>query len=245
MTQYKFGIIVSPTYRSRAYLQSLKHTKLYPSVVLKLPGAEPIWNGLDELEIPLGSHENFVFKPNEAIDQTLSFMKTKIINLDMPDINNPHTHEQLSKQEEKIFVYSGLPGVILRPPIFRIGKKFLHVHGGEAPEYSGSTAFYYSLLQEDRIGVTAIWMNEGIDTGATIERSIYPVPYGINIDNIYDPVIRAHLLSKVLKKIVEGSTVSKAQDESKRVTYYVIHPILKHIVLRKCGLIKGVTPLSS
>ena len=40
---------------------------------------------------------------------------------------------------------------------------FLHVHGGWAPEYRGSTAFYYGVVREHFLGTTAMWLDEGIE----------------------------------------------------------------------------------
>ena len=60
-----------------------------------------------------------------------------------------------------------------------IEKKFLHVHGGYLPDYKGSTTNYYSLINENTIGASAIFLTtsgtttEGTFTLALADRAEY------------------------------------------------------------------------
>ena len=51
-----------------------------------------------------------------------------------------------------------LSTVLLKEKILDTGKKFLHIHGGYLPDYKGSTTNYYSLINENTIGASAIFL---------------------------------------------------------------------------------------
>ena len=108
---------------------------------------------------------------------------------------------------------------------------FLHIHCGWLPDYRGSTTIYYSILKEKMCGVSAILLNEGIDTGKIVAKEKYPIPpKDMNIDYVYDSIIRADLLVKVLKSREKWVPVRQSENGT---TYYVIHPILKHLAYVK------------
>ena len=131
-------------------------------------------------------------------------------------------------------IYSGFGGQIVSDKLLDFGIPFLHVHSGWLPEYRGSTTIYYSLLQDFECGVSAILMDKNIDDGPIIKRRIYPPPpKGMNIDYLYDNAIRANLLIEALESwLVDGCfSDGTQQTEEDASTYYVIHPLLKHIAL--------------
>ena len=71
-----------------------------------------------------------------------------------------------------------------------------------------------------------------IDNGDIVARRKYPAPAaGLDLDHIYDNAIRADLLSDVLAGWNQNQEFKEfiKQDESESQTYYVIHPVLKHL----------------
>ena len=151
--------------------------------------------------------------------------------------------------EANLAIYRGLPAVvlvfsgyrtgILREAAFQIGKHFLHVHGGYVPDYRGSTTFYYSILKERMMGASAIWMDKGIDTGPVLARRRYPAPNDIDIDYIADPLVRADLLAEVLTHRASAGMWPQTEyvPAEEGETFHKIHPVLKHLALRRTGLI--------
>lgn|GEM_PF-1934382 len=150
------------------------------------------------------------------------------------DVNNPDIVAAIADAPGDTIVYFGLGGVILGKALLGCGKRFLHIHGGYAPRYRGSTAFYYSLLRERSMGATALWLGNRIDAGPVLARRRYPPPKGVDIDRVGDPMIRAHLLSEVLRgRRDTGAFADAFRDDAGATTYHVIHPVLKHLALRR------------
>lgn len=98
---------------------------------------------------------------------------------------------------------------------------------------TGSTTAYYSFLQEKEFGATAIFLNEGIDEGEIITQATFPVPEEmVNVDYIYEPYIRSQVLMKAIGQYLEmGELLSSGQNMEGAETYYIIHPLLKHLAI--------------
>jgi len=222
--------LCAPSYRSRAYAQAMCAHKLLPSHAIYLGGNEPSWDGVKKIQ---PSFLNFEFKPNESALETLQNAGVNITKLQTQDVNSKLVINEISKMDASVIVYSGPAGAILGKPILNLGKKFLHVHGGNVPNYRGSTAFYYSILSEGTIGASAIYLDEKIDQGPLIRQKTYIPEPAIEIDRILDPLVRADTLIDVLSSISIGQIPKGEKQPKGGVTYQVIHPVLKHIALNK------------
>lgn len=231
------GALLAPSYRSRAILQMLRHAGVCIGGAIILPGDEPVWQGQSIYNFPLyrNTADIFSFCSDEPVRDTLDSMGVPCISSPTADINSAEFVEFIRGTAQSIYLYSGSAGCILRPPLLReSGKRFIHAHGGDAPRYSGSTAFYYSLLERGDIGATTFWMDEGLDTGDVIGRIVAPPHQDIEIDRIQDPVIRAEAFVWAINQPEYARP--EVQDHANRVTYHVIHPVLKHYALVKAGL---------
>lgn len=235
------AFLAAPSFRSRAYAQAMVQAGLLPSLVLELPGEEPVWQGPGEVRVDLGGPGGeVIFRPNEPARDTLAAAGVPIDDIPTADINTPQAAAMIAGIEADVVIYSGLGGVLLKPPLLNCDKRFLHVHGGFAPAYRGSTAFYYSLLAEGSIGATALWLEPGIDAGPIILRRDIRPPRGIEIDRVLDPLVRARVLIEVLATRGEtGSFPEGTRDSAGAETYHVIHPVLKHLALWRCGLVRS------
>jgi methionyl-tRNA formyltransferase len=102
------------------------------------------------------------------------------------------------------------------------------------PTYKGSTTYYYEILKKNSISYSVIFQNSKIDNGGII----YSCTYNLKkikvekhkLDHVYDPYLRSIVLLNVilkLKKLKKLNSKKQAQKNSK--TYYIIHPVLKHI----------------
>ena len=83
--------------------------------------------------------------------------------------------------------------------------------------------------------------SSGIDTGPVLARRQYPVPQGIDIDYVLDPLVRADTLAHVLAhrvKTGEWPEAGHVYDDDGE-TFHKIHPVLKHLALRRSGLVHG------
>jgi methionyl-tRNA formyltransferase len=236
------ALLLAPTYRSRALAQTLAADGFPPSPCLLLPGAEPVWDGPAEIAVPLRAGEApRRFQPGLSLRDSLAAWGAPTATAPTADVNDPVFIDWLGGVSEQTLLYSGMAGCILRPPLLSCGKRFIHAHGGAAPRYSGSTAFYFSLLEEGTIAATVFWMDEGLDTGEVILRSSCLPPQGVEIDRIFDPVMRADALSQALRRLPERGGRSVPADAAAAVgprrVHHVIHPVLKHLALARHGLL--------
>ena len=234
---FKFGIIVADTSRSRAYINSLLKNELKPSWVLllddfssrqTLPGKA---KNIQKVEID----ENWPeanFNPNEPIINLLKRYNLKFDIANSKDINDEKVINLIKNSQPKVLIYSGYGGAILRNEILNLGKDFLHIHGGYLPEYKGSTTNYYSLLNENFIGASSIFLTKEIDCGPIFRRfKTNPNIERNKLDHIYDSAIRSRVLIDTIKYFKKNYPNYENLNNKKGETYYIIHPVLKHIAI--------------
>ncbi len=234
-------IMVTPGYRSRAYLQNLAKHDLMPEFAIvfneKKRSGIKFANRLHELLQYYKMHKSGIFSKSlrkyydlfEGAITTLEKNEVPYMLVNAKGCNDKEVIKAVKSRKEKFFIYTG--GGILKKEILATGKKFIHVHPGIVPDYRGSTCFYYSILKEGNCGATAFFMEEAIDTGNIIMQKKYEKPDYADIDNIFDPYMRSDLLVQVIKKLKNGKLIAKKQDLSRGEVYFVIHPVLKHIAI--------------
>ena len=149
------------------------------------------------------------------------------------DINSSEVVGMISNRPEPVFIFSGFGGVLLHNNILEVGKKFLHVHGGYLPNYKGSTTNYYSLIEENTIGASSIFLTKEIDCGPVLIRRKFPAPKDrTKLDHIYDSEARSKVLIETLNNYVKsGSWDFELENNLGGETFYIIHPVLKHLAI--------------
>lgn len=238
------GMIAGDTSRSRAYLQALARNDLLPNYVILLEHAsEKLFPGQleksrqkpeREINIEVGecwSETNF--DTTQPIKELLDDLGTPYDVFTNKDINDSEIIECIRTRAEMTFIYSGFGGVLLRRDVLSLGKHFLHVHGGFLPDYKGSTTNYYSLLIENTLGASSIFLSEQIDSGSILLRKRMHSPANREaIDHIYDSGVRAKVLVETLQNYLKcGKWEFELPENSEGETYYIIHPVLKHIAI--------------
>jgi methionyl-tRNA formyltransferase len=246
------GIILAPGHRSNAYLQNLTKNKLIPSYALvmiknryeylltklfpdKLVAMlQFVWqNEIMGLFRQKNNDSKVYFNPHEPILYTVKRSKLSYDKIHASNCNDKKIIDAIRRRHEKVFIYSG--GGILKKEILGLGKKFIHVHPGIVPFYRGSTCFYYSIIKDRKLGATAFFMEKEIDKGKVIAQKQFKKPNIKDIDNIIDPYIRSDLLVDVMRNYVSsGSIKSEPQNKNVGETYFVIHPVLKHLAILDC-----------
>ena len=215
-------MVAADTSRTLCYFKELIRNNFIPNYVLLL-----INN--DSMLLP-GQ------KTNESKDQLLNLLEDSNIQFEISpnkDINSIEVITKLEKRMESVFIFSGFGGVLLRDKILATGKKFLHVHGGYLPDYKGSTTNYYSLINENTIGASSIFLTKDIDCGPVLLRRKFAAPTQRDaIDHIHDSEARAKVLVETLQNYVsDGCFNFELQANTGGETFFVIHPVLKHLAI--------------
>jgi len=225
----KLGIILTPDNRSKAYLQKIIDNKIHLDEIIFMNDnkkMQEINNEILQESIKNG------FDLSKSIKETLDKNNLKFIEYPFIDINNVEIIDCVKKSSVDYFIFSG--GGILKSDILQSGKKFIHLHPGIVPQYRGSTCFYYSIINEGTCGVTAFIMDEGLDTGNIVYQRTFDKPNYSYIDEVFDAHIRSETMIDMLKKELLLKDIVKPQNVNHGNTYYIIHPVLKHIAILDC-----------
>jgi methionyl-tRNA formyltransferase len=218
----KIGMIAANTSRTRYYLRELIKHNLKPNYVLVLLND-------NEKDLPgqIGS---------ETVSEIVDLLKEENFFFEVSpngNINSKQIKDLLLTREESTFIYSGFGGEIIKDYILNSGKEFLHIHGGYLPDYKGSTTNYFSLIEENSMGASSIFLTKDIDCGPILKRKKFPAPKDrTKIDHIYDSKVRAKVLIETLQNYVKkGKFDFEFNTNIEGETFYIIHPVLKHLAI--------------
>ena len=222
------------TARSKSYVQAMLRQNLVPQDIV-LFGDAARDTGVPHPVDPKAQECIDFFLPDLAEPLRVSCERANapVFHCEAGDVNDGVLIEILRELRPRLVIYSGYGGQLVGPRLIDLGIPFLHVHAGWLPTYRGSTTVYYSWLVEGRCGATALLLDKTIDEGPVIARRRYPPPPpGVDVDNVYDGGMRADMLVEVLEEFARFGTLPQApQDGDEGLTYYVIHPVLKHLAL--------------
>jgi len=215
-------MVAADTTRTQYYIKKLIKHKLLPNYILLL-----LNNDKDLLP---GQSDS------KTDNELVMLLKKANIQYDIApnnDINSSEVVGMISNRPESVFIFSGFGGVLLHNNILEVGKKFLHVHGGYLPKYKGSTTNYYSLIDENTIGASSIFLTKEIDCGPVLLRKNFSAPKNrAEIDHIYDSEARSKVLIETLKQYVKsGGWDFELESGKGGETFYIIHPVLKHLAI--------------
>jgi len=218
------GIIIFPSPRSRAYLQAFEMLGFSPSYCLLVEC---------DFIIPkeIGKRRIDYFDLDKSEESSLNLMNVKYEKIKVNNINDNKILNKIINRSEEYFIYTG--GGIVSSEVLDL-KKFIHVHSGDLPMYRGSTTFYYSLINDNKIVCSIILMNDKIDDGQIVYKKSFSISGDYNLDYLYEPYLRSLTLADFIKKfngtIIRNNTVKQIGFNE---TYYIIHPVLKHIAILK------------
>jgi len=235
------GLFVASS-RSNIYLQYLIKYDCIPNALI-LYGEPELKK---EFNLPLSHYcQNISLKDfkkgpleldlNLSIKGMVRSREIEILEVLESDVNHKKILEAVKGSRAEYFIYSGKGGAILREPLLNAGKKFLHVHPGAVPAFKGSTTLYYSILSERKCSASAFFMAPEIDGAPPLKIKDFPIPEdGRTIDYLYDPCVRAELLLEVIEDFKKKGSFQQQEDNlapKEHRTYYIIHPILKHLAI--------------
>lgn len=229
-------LLAARTARSQAYAQMLRYrgigiaTALVYSDDKPRAGQAPVAIDTDrarDCSLPLPDL-------SEPLEATLADIAGQVLVLPVGHINDPEILLRVQQTPGDLLVYSGYGSQIVGAALLGLGLPMLHVHAGWLPQFRGSTTLYYELLSHNHCSASALLLAEQIDEGPVVARKAYPPPPPeVDRDYLYEPAIRADLLCDVLEALYrDGELPSPMEQEPEEAqTYYVIHPVLKHLAV--------------
>lgn len=223
------GIILTPDNRSKAYLQKILDNNLKLDYILFMNDNRNENKYSNEI---INISKKFGFDISKSVIDTLHENKIDFKEFPFVDINNNELKKFIDSISVDHLIFSG--GGILQEEILSCNVNFIHFHPGIIPEYRGSTCFYYSILNHNYAGVTAFFMDSTLDTGDIIFQKKFEKPTHPYLDEIFDPYIRSETLVEVIKTNKLASSNFPKQNVTAGETYYIIHPVLKHIAILNC-----------
>ena len=215
-------MIAADTERTKYYLEGLIKNKLLPNYILLL------LNHDNEL-----LHGQKEFNNENHLINLIKDVGVKFDIASSHNINSDEVINTIASRAEDVFIFSGYGGDLLKDKILNTGKNFLHIHGGYLPDYKGSTTNYYSLLNENTLGASAIFLTKEIDGGPILLRKKFLPPENRQeLDYNFDSEIRAKVLVECIENFVKaGSWEFKNENNQLGETFYIIHPVLKHLAI--------------
>jgi len=235
----KFSILLTNNNRSKAYLQNLIKKGLQPEYAIVLNSREerPENTSSDlsrvqgQVRIRTVPETSISFNDLEHVLDTLENNHITHEVFETLDPNSPQIIDAVSKAPGESMIYSGPGATILKPEILNQSKTFIHVHPGKLPSYRGSTTLYYSLLLERKITCSVISMSEKIDEGPVLhEKSFTLENTKLDYDYVVDPCVRTAALIEYLES-PNTQEITGKQDTPEGQSFYVIHPVLKHLAI--------------
>jgi methionyl-tRNA formyltransferase len=239
----KFSMLLVNNNRSKAYLQNLIQNGFIPTKIIVLDGMNQtlVEHTENDKIISKDTQQKFIRSLNDlniSFDEKEHIQKTIVKNnldysvVDTLEVNSPTVINAVKELVDEYIVYSGPGGTILKKEMFSLNKKFIHVHPGLLPGFRGSTTIYYSMLFESKVGCSVMLFDERIDEGPILFKAKYQITEaGIDFDYVLDPLVRAKTLISFFQT---NKLTEMAQNQSEEAaTFYIIHPLLKHLSILK------------
>ncbi|OGP61574.1 MAG: methionyl-tRNA formyltransferase [Deltaproteobacteria bacterium RBG_13_49_15] len=160
-----------------------------------------------------------------------SAVKSAALELGLPvlqpcSMQEPDLIKNLSGVNPDLFVVVAF-GYILPRNLLKIpGSGSVNIHASLLPKYRGPAPIQWVIInQEKETGITAIRMDEGMDTGDILHFSRTTLSMNETVETLYDRLARmgADVLLETINKMEQGDLSVNPQDHSK-ATYA---PMLK------------------
>lgn len=232
-TSKKTLLLCGHTSRSVAYVQALSNANIQPDNVIVYGKPKGNISTIRALNNNVDTDVE-LFSPNLEIDilQSLNDSQWEYSLTQATELHDPSLLSLIETFSPDLIIYSGYGGQMV-PASLLSHFSVLHIHSGWLPDYRGSTTLYYQIIDENACAASAILLDEQIDTGDIVARKRYPIPEsGVDVDYLYDNMIRADLLVETLKlwsdPTQQWQKTTQTQDS---LPYFIIHPLLKHLAL--------------
>lgn len=131
------------------------------------------------------------------------------------DINSPYALKKLKELQPDLLLQGGVG--ILKKEVIGLPKiGVINSHPGLLPKYRGSMAVEWSILNDDPVGATCHFVDEGIDTGPIICSQPMKMTKGIDYYSVRCKAFshQANVMIEGIQKIQKGFRFKDAQKQN-------------------------------
>lgn len=96
----------------------------------------------------------------------------------------------------------------------------INIHASLLPKYRGAAPIHWAIINgDDKTGITAMLMDEGMDTGDILLSKEISIPTGMNCGELFDRLkeLGAETLIETLRRLENGTLTRIPQDHAKAV----------------------------
>jgi methionyl-tRNA formyltransferase len=174
--------------------------------------------------------------PGKTLEDLSHFWKIPIITVG--DLNQKKSLDFLQKANPDLIVFTG--GGLIRKHILDIPRLgILNCHSGWLPRYRGMDVIEWAVLDAGKkvpqVGITLHFMDQGVDTGPILLQEKVVLKFGDTIERIrmrMEPMM-VNLILKGVRGLRDGRLKAEQQKLEDGHQYYIMHPRLKIIAMRK------------
>ena len=138
------------------------------------------------------------------------------------DPNSKDFLDRLKKENADVFVLAGY-GLILNKECLSIPKlNCINLHGGKLPQYRGSSPLNWALINgEEKIGISVIEVDEGIDSGDVLAETEMVVDPNTTISDLHEWANHQFpkLLHAALEQLSNGTLKPQKQNHDHSAYY--------------------------
>ena len=138
-------------------------------------------------------------------------------------VNDPAFLSNIAELKPDLNLSISYNQIFRRPMIELAPLGFVNFHAGKLPYYRGRNVINWALINgESEIGLTAHYIDEGIDTGDIILQRTLPVSWTDTYGDVLRNVVDAFpsLVSEAVSLIADGSAVRQPQADGLHGTYF-------------------------
>jgi len=153
------------------------------------------------------------FEHPDPVLETMAISKN-IPFLSHQNINNPEFSKNISKYNCDIFVSMSFDQIFKRMIIETPRYGTINCHAGKLPFYRGRNVLNWALINDEKeFGVTAHFMDEGIDTGDIVHQKTFAINEGDNYQSLLQKAYSgcAQTLLAALLQIENGTATRTPQ----------------------------------
>jgi methionyl-tRNA formyltransferase len=149
-----------------------------------------------------------VFDPVDNVN-LYSFSNEKIPFYFVDNHNSPQALALIQQLGISCLFNAGTPRKLIGALISSVQHGIVNIHPGLLPQYRGCTAVEWAIFNDDKVGNTAHFMDEGDDTGPIISSEWYKFPMDADYQSIRVKVYREGcvLAGKTLFDIQESRMI--------------------------------------